>query len=170
MEQRKQNMLWGVLLIVIGIIFIIGNTSPMGMETLWPVFPLAVGVAFFIGYFYDRKNYGLLMPGSILTVVSLLFFYCNFFGWWRMETLWPVFVLAPGVGFVAMYFGGEKEQGLLIPAGILGAIGIVFLFLSSGLSDYWPVFLILAGILLILLQGLPRQKKEEQKQDKKKSD
>lgn len=78
-----------------------------------------------------------------------------------METLWPVFILAPAAGFLAMYFGGTKEQGLLVPAGILSIIGIIFLFVSSGFGDYWPVFLIIAGIVLIVVQGLPGGKREE---------
>lgn len=161
MAGQRHNLIWGILLILIGILFLVGNTSRMGMELLWPVFPLAVGIAFWIGYFNDRKNYGLLMPGSILIVVSVLFMYCNLTHWWRMEYLWPIFILAPATGFVAMYFGGSRDSGLLIPAGILGAVGFIFLFLSSGLGDYWPVFLIVAGLLLILLQGLPKKKAEE---------
>lgn len=161
MERRGNNLIWGVFLIVMGIVFIVGNLSRVGMEALWPVFPLAVGLAFWVGYFNDRKNFGLLMPGSILVVVSLLFFYCNFLGWWRMETLWPVFILAPAVGFLAIYFGGTKDQGLLVPAGILSLVGIIFLFVSYGFGDYWPVFLIIAGIILIVVQGLPRGKREE---------
>jgi len=160
MERKKSNLTWGVLLIAMGILFLIANFSRVGMETLWPIFPLAVGIGFWIGYFNDRKNFGLLMPGSILVVVSLLFFYCNSSGWWHMEELWPVFILAPAAGFIAMYFGGPRDQGLLIPAGILTAVGLIFLFVSSGLGDYWPVFLILAGILLIVLWGRPVVKGE----------
>jgi len=163
MEHRKNQLTWGIFLILIGAVFLLGNLSRVGMETLWPVFPLAVGLAFWVGYFYDRKNFGLLMPGSILVIVSLLFFTCNFFGWWRMETLWPIFILAPGIGFFAMYFGGAKDQGLVIPGSILVAIGIIFLFISSGLRDWWPIFLIIAGILIIVLQGRMGCKKGEEK-------
>ena len=133
-------------------VFLIGNVSEVGMEMLWPVFPMAVGLALAIGYLLDRSSYGLLMPASILIVISVLFFYCNFSGWWRMEYLWPVFILAPASGFVAMYFGGTREQGLLVPAAILAAIGVVLLFVRVGLGDYWPIFLVIAGILLI---GIP---------------
>ncbi len=165
MELKRGNLIWGIFLILIGCVFLIGNLSQVGMEILWPVFPFAVGLAFWIGYIYDRKNIGLLMPGSILVVISLLFFCCAIFDWWRMETLWPVFIMAPAVGFVAMYFGGKKEQGLLIPAGILFSIGIIFLFVSSGLGDYWPVLLIIAGVLLIVSHTFIRQKELNKSSD-----
>jgi hypothetical protein len=162
MEFKRGNLIWGIFLILIGLVLLIGNLSQVGMEILWPVFPLTVGLSFWIGYVHDRKNHGLLMPGSILVVVSLLFFYCNLFGWWHMETLWPIFIMAPAVGFIAMYFGGKKERGLLIPAGILFSLGIIFLFVSSGLGDYWPVFLIIAGLLLIVSQRFNQKKNHQQ--------
>ena len=149
MVYDKHSMGWGLFLIFLGIVFLIGNISDVSMEILWPVFPFAVGLAFIIGYFYNRKSVGLLMPGSILTLISLLFFYCNFFGWWHMEDLWPVFILAPATGFVSMYLGGSRDSGLLVPAGILGALAFIFLFISTGIGDYWSVFLIIAGLILI---------------------
>lgn len=163
MEEKKHNLIWGILLIAVGGIFLIGNFTSLGMDGLWPLFPLAVGIAFWVGYFHDKKNFGLLMPGSILIVVSLLFFYCIFYGWWRMEYLWPVFILAPAAGFVAMYFGGTKEPGLLIPAGILGTIGFIFLFLSYGFGNFWPIMLIIAGVLIIMLAGKKRGGEEQKK-------
>jgi len=166
MQKQKGNLIWGILLIVIGLVFFIGNISRVSMDYLWPVFPLAVGIMFLVGYFNDRKNYGLLMPGSILTVVSLLFFYCNFSGWWHMEYLWPIFILAPASGFFAMYFGGNKDQGLLIPGFILAVVGCVFLFLSSGVGDFWPVFLIAAGIIMIVIQFLSDKKRNENSDNK----
>ncbi len=165
MEFRKGNLIWGSFLILIGIVLLIGNLSKVSMEILWPVFPLTVGLAFWVGYFHDHKNYGLLMPGSILVVVSLLFFYCNLSGWEQMEILWPVFIMAPAVGFIAMYFGGGKDQGLLIPAVILFGTGIVFLIISSGFGDYWPVLLIIAGVFLIVSQKNLWQKKDQNSSD-----
>lgn len=158
MEKPKGNMIWGIFLIVIGFVFLIGNISRIGMEILWPAFPLAVGLAFCIGFIFDRKNVGLLMPGSILVIVGLLFFYCTIFGWDYMANLWPLFIIAPAVGFISVYFGGPRDSGLLIPAGILTGIGIVFLFISHGLGDYWPILLILAGSVLIVIHMMIKQK------------
>jgi len=161
MEHRKNQFMWGIFLILIGVVFLLGNISRLGMERLWPVFPLAVGVAFCLGYFHNREKYGFLMPGAIFVVVSLLFFFCNFFGWWHMETLWPIFILAPGIGFFAMYSGGIRDQGLLISGGIFSGMAIIFLFISSGLRDYWPVFLIVIGFLLMVLSAHRGTKKEQ---------
>jgi hypothetical protein len=139
------------------LVFFIGNLNDIGFETLWPVFPLTAGIGLCAGYFLGRQNYGLLMPGTILTIIGLLFFYCEFFGWWRMETLWPFFILAPAAGFTVLYFGGgRKEPGLLVPAGILFVTGLFFLLVSVHAGQFWPVFLIIAGIVIIVSKGRNR--------------
>jgi hypothetical protein len=67
-----------------------------------------------------------------------------------MERLWPFFVMAPGLGFVMMYLFGKRERGLLIPAGILTGLGLIFL-LNVNESEYlWPGVLILAGVLFLI--------------------
>jgi hypothetical protein len=158
MEKPRGTFVWGILLVVIGVVFMIGNHSRVGMEKLWPIFPLIAGLTFCAGYFYNRKNVGLLMPGSIFVVIGLLFFYCTFAGWHHMANLWPLFLIAPATGFVAIYFGGMKDKDLLIPAGILTGLGIIFLFITHDLGDYWPILMILAGILLIVLHLFNKRK------------
>ncbi|HEX9934084.1 MAG TPA: DUF5668 domain-containing protein [bacterium] len=150
MAKNKNQMVWGVFFILLGGILLAGNFTTLHLDELWPVFLIAGGAAFCMGYFLNRNNYGLLMPGTVLLVIGILFLYCSIEGWYHMEDLWPVFILAPALGFVAMYFGGEKEKGLLVPAGILFAIGLLFLFISTGLEDLWPVLLILTGVLLLI--------------------
>ncbi len=74
-----------------------------------------------------------------------------------MRTLWPFFILAPGLGFVLMYLLGPKEQGLLIPGGILLAVGAFFLFGRTNLDYLWPFLLIAAGVS-VLVSGLGRKR------------
>jgi hypothetical protein len=150
-------MVWGGFFIFIGIVLLIGNFTNLYMDELWPVFLIAGGAAFGVGYFLNRDNYGLLMPGTLLAVIGLLFLYCSLKGWHHMESLWPVFILAPACGFVAMYFGGIREKGLLIPAGILFVIGLLFLFISLDVGEFWPILLILIGVLLIVLDFAKRR-------------
>jgi hypothetical protein len=107
------------------------------------------GLVFFGMYANDRANYGLLMPATILTVVGGMFF-AIVFGWTIMDALWPLFIMAPGLGLLMMYLLGKREKGLLIPAGILIGISLVFLIGTSNYEYLWPVVLIAIGVLLLL--------------------
>ena len=146
----NKSIITGVALIVIGVIFLLPNFTDLTLRDLWPVLMLAPGVLFFLGFLADRKNYGLLMPGAILTTYGLLFFYCTIFGWYLMRDLWPFYLVGPGIGFFLMYQFGKKETGLLIPGSILTALGVIFLLLTTDYSYLWPATIIVAGIVLIL--------------------
>jgi len=149
MAPSRKSVFPGILLIVLGIVFLLPNFTDLRARELWPVFILAPGVAFFFMYSRERSNYGLLMPAAILTVISVMFFSMTL-GWASMQTIWPLFIMAPGIGFLLMYLLGKREKGLLIPAGILNALGLIFLL---GVSDYdylWPVILIVVGLVFLL--------------------
>ena len=75
--QNKGVFIIGLLLILFGVIFLLANIEFIDLAKIWPLIPLLVGIGFLISFFQSKKDYGLLMPGSILTIVSLLLFYCN---------------------------------------------------------------------------------------------
>ncbi len=149
MAPTNRSLLPGIILIVLGIIFFLPNVTDLRGRELWPTFVLALGVVFYILFLADRARYGLLMPATILTVTGLMFFYCVFEGWYMMRDIWPLFIVAPGLGFLLMYFFGKKEQGLLIPGGILIAVGLFFLGGTTEYEYLWPIVLIAVGIALL---------------------
>ncbi len=150
MAPANRSLLPGIILIVLGIIFFLPNVTDLRGRELWPTFVLALGVVFYILFLADRARYGLLMPATILTVTGLMFFYCVFEGWYMMRDIWPLFIVAPGLGFLLMYFFGKKEQGLLIPGGILIAVGLFFLGGTTEYEYLWPIILIAIGIALLI--------------------
>jgi hypothetical protein len=90
------------------------------------------------------------MPATVLTVVGLMFFYCIFEGWFMMRTIWPFFIIAPGLGFLLMYVFGRKESALLIAGGILSAVGLIFLVGVMENEYLLPLILIVIGVILLL--------------------
>jgi hypothetical protein len=168
MAKDNTRLVWGGFFVFVGIVLLIGNFTDLYMGELWPVLVIAGGLAFVLGYFLNRDNYGLLMPGALLVVNGLLFLTCSLDGWYHMESLWPVFILAPALGFLAMYCGGVRETGLLIPAGILFVIGLSFLFVSLDVGEFWPILLILVGVLLIVLDFTRRRETQARPRPKSK--
>ncbi len=150
MTSSRPSLFPGVALIVLGIIFLLPNFTALRMRDLWPVFVLGPGLYFSFLFMADRKNYGVLMPATILNVIGILFFVCVIGGWDLMHTLWPLFIIAPGLGFFLMYFFGPREKGLLIPASIVTAVGCFFLIGINDIDYFWPVILIALGVFLLL--------------------
>jgi hypothetical protein len=157
MTYDRRAVWTGGLLIVIGALLLAANLNLLEIEwkNLWPLF-FFVGAAVNLSIFLtDRRNFGVLMPATILTIYGALFQYCALTSWHDMSELWPTFILGPGVGLLMMYLFGKRDRGLLIPASILIGISAIF-FLAFGprplrrYGEYWPVLLILAGLLLLL--------------------
>ena len=162
MKANTGRLFFGAALIIVGALLLLVNFSEVSMRHLWPIFPLFVGLGMILGYLNNHENVGFLMPGTVLIIISLLFFYCAFDRWEAMSRLWPIFILAPGAGFLVMYFGGTRDRGLLMPAGILGLIGFVFLAVNYRISNFIPILMIIIGLLLILSQLYGSKNRQEE--------
>lgn len=155
--MRKENLIWGLLLILIGGIFFVDNIFDINlfsMKNLWPVFVLGLGLIFEISYFIYRNNAGVLVPGGILTTLGVLFFFETFTGWSLSEYTWPVYPLSVAAGLFQLYLFGCREKGLLIPVFILTAVsGFAFAIMLYGNLLSWLNFNIVIGAA-IMLAGL----------------
>ncbi len=153
MTNLRSSIWLGVLLIILGAFFLAANFLEIGWRNLWPALFFAGAAMNIVNFLADRRNYGVLMPATVLLTYGALFQYCALAGWWRMSELWPTFILGPGVGLLMMYLFGKRESGLLIPAVILIGLSSVF-FVAFGplryYGRYWPVILIIIGVLLLL--------------------
>ena len=147
---RPAPLVAGVLLIVLGLFFLAVNFLDVEFAAVWPVTLLVPALAFFLLAARDRRQRGLLMPATVLLVLAVLFFACQAFGWEILARLWPLFMIAPGLGFFLLYLAGGREQALLVPAFVLTGLGGVFLLVNYGWGSLWPAVLILAGVLLLL--------------------
>jgi hypothetical protein len=158
--MNTKSLLIGIILIALGALILADNLNLITIYWedawdfwyLWPWLLIIGGVLFWLGWFKNRDEIGLLMPGTILLIYGLLFWYNIQYGWWHMgaHNLWAFFLIGPGLGFLMMYLLGKKERGLLVPAGILIGLGIIFLSGWSNLSLLWPIILIVVGIRLLL--------------------
>lgn len=123
----------------------------------WPVAMLALGVYLYLLAFQNvERRWGLLMPATILTLLSLVFMYSILFGWESWTYLWPMPILSVGVGFILMWLLG-RIAGLVFPAVLFTTLGLVFLLITSlsvlfdlSFAALWPLILIVVGIIVIM--------------------
>ena len=148
-QSSHPNWIIGLFLILLGLLIFLIQFDYFDWSDFWPLIIIGVGLLFLVGFFVNRNNYGLLMPAMILLIVGTLFLYLERTTWTNMNHLWPIFILAPGVGFFFMYFFGPPNNNLWIPGTILIVISVIFLAGEWTILRYWPVILILLGIYLI---------------------
>ncbi|PYI54618.1 LiaF transmembrane domain-containing protein [Paenibacillus flagellatus] len=94
----------------------------------------------------NRYSVGLIIVAvGIVLLLGKLGVFGFFWG-----TFWPVFLLAPGLLFHALYFNRTLPSGVLIPGGILVTISILFFLCTLfgwGLMAYlWPGFIFAVAV------------------------
>lgn len=119
-----------------------------------------VGVVVVVQAFITRRR-GVVFWGSLLFFVSVTmiahrFMYIDIVPWDVPAT----FSLALGLSFLMMFFYNPRQWGVLIPVLFFGGYGVLYYLWWWDIIDwfemrhyvftYWPVFVILWGLSLIL--------------------
>lgn len=169
------SLIGGLVLVVFGLLALAGQLF-RGFnfwETVWPFFLIGVGGLFFVGMFSGGKSAaGLAIPGSILSVIGLMFFVQNIFDYWESWAYgWTVIIMAVGVGIFIMGWYAEnpsqRSSGLHLLK--IGAILFVFfggffemIFDSFAISRFlFPLALILLGVYLVFVRSAIFSKRKE---------
>lgn len=148
---KRMGVLVGVLFILLGFLMIFNLSG----KYFWTITLLILGLMFEFGFF--GKSSGNFITGGILTTIGMLFLMCSVFGFSILSRLWPIFVIAPGVGLLQGYVV-SKRKGMLISSIIIFAVSILLFQVSFYKATYLRIvfgaILIFIGILL----ALPRKK------------
>ncbi len=145
----------GVLVILIGVCLLMGKLglfARMG-GYVWPLFVLLPGAFLHFLFFTRGKGAHVLIPGGMLILYSLMFFYSAIFGWHTMSYLWPGFILGVAFGlFEAYIFDSSKPRGLLTASTTLAVIsGVFFGFTLLLTSGVYVIAIMLIGIGIAMI-------------------
>lgn len=145
--------IFGIALMVGGLVLLLAAAKLFSMATLWPLIPLTIGVAMAIAYFTGPRAASLLLSGAMLGLVSLLFFYCAITGWDKMVQLWPLLLVAPGGAFLLLY-AFTKDTNNLSVAIMLIVTAVLFMILSHLFGKLWGLVLLLVGAVFLAMSLL----------------
>lgn len=160
----KRQIVPGLILILAGLLFLLDNFNLIDFDwgKIWTWMIVLLGVAFWLGFISDRRKLGLIMPGTILLTLGIIFNLNAYYYWADMDILWPFFILAPAFGFFAMFLFGKKDRGLLVPAIILTIVGTTFLMTTiPGLIFVIAILLIGFGVLIMISSNKKNNKGNE---------
>jgi len=161
------SLLFGLALIVIGGLSLLGNTL-LRLEAwrLWPSIVIIAGLTLtapgFLGL--ARRGFGaFFIPGVPLLVTGGILMFASLFGNWNVWAVaWPLVVLgvALGFGMAALFM---RVPGLAFPAIIIGLNGLVLAFCNTtGLwaawAILWPIEPLAVGLSLFVFGFFERSR------------
>lgn len=137
-------VLWAVagLLVLIGKELFAGEIIPL--YVLW-----VIALPFLIGFLSNRDQWGLLIPAYVLFSVGLMVGMIGL-GWLRNFLIPAYVMLAIAAPFFIVYLRNRENWWALIPAGIMTAIAVGFLFASSVGKFILPLLFVTIGIWIIV--------------------
>lgn len=157
MKWLESRILWGGLLILAGLFFLLQNIGLFRLGDLfWSLMMGLAGIFFLSLFIQNRANWWALIPGCTLLGVAVVI---------GLGVLWPaaedvlggsIVLGSIGVSFIIIYLLDRQNWWALIPAGVMGTLTIV-----AGLDNILPgmetggVFFLGLGATFALLALVP---------------
>lgn len=173
--HKQSSVLIGLILILAGILFLVLQAFPdlaarFDLAGQWPLIIVGIGVLFLLGAVFGTPP--LAIPGSIVTGIGLLLAYQNTTGNWQSWayawTLIPGFV---GLGIMLMGALDPEERSQVRDGFRLMLISLALFLVFGGFlgafGQFWPVLLIIGG-LLILFRSRRRHEEPQQLEEPEK--
>ncbi len=152
-ESRPRPILQGIALIVIGLLFLLGNFGAFrpDWEVIFTWMIIVMGVLFWIGYLIDTSRGFLIMPATILIIYGFAFFFIARYPRVTLANMGPVFILAPALGLYLTHLIYERNRSVLITSAVLGVISLIFLLNSVPVLKYiWPILTAALGVYILM--------------------
>ncbi|HLU82311.1 MAG TPA: hypothetical protein VKZ43_02825 [Trueperaceae bacterium] len=160
---RNRNAVVGALLVVVGLLFMFGQSFDIG-SVAWPFFVIVPGLVMLAAAFIGkRESAQLAIPGSIVTTIGIILLVLAATDYWQAWAYcWTLIVVAAGFGnflYGALTNDHKRErdglQSAYIGLGLFAAFGAFFEFLIWGglagiLRWVLPIALIAGGAYLLL--------------------
>lgn len=174
---RSLEFLLAAVLIVLGALFLALNLTgiTVTIESWWPLLIVVPGLAFFVPVFLPTGRQAhkalsaLAIPGCVTTTVGLTALYSSLTDRWEAWTyLWTLPVGAIGLGLITASLLGDWSPGVtragrrLLGLSLLAFVILCVIFevlIFGGMARlYWPVILVLIGMLQLVWVLRPRRR------------
>ena len=133
-QARRQGLVWGGLLIFFGVIALVETYTDL-TAWVWVAILAAAGLGVFGIYLTDRSQWGLLIPAYVLWAVALMVALITL-NVLRDESVATYVLAAIALPFLVAFLRDRSQWGLLIPAYVLLAVGVMIGLIGRGvLSD-----------------------------------
>lgn len=157
LKWLESRVLWGLLLIVAGVVFLLQNLFQFEIGAIfWGALFALAGLFFITIYINHRPNWWALIPGFTLLGIAATIFTSSYLP--MLDNIFGgVFVLGGiGTAFVAVYLADRRHWWAIIPAGVMYSLTTIVIFdnLLGGFGSGGILFIGL-GITFVILAILP---------------
>lgn len=167
-SAQRSRLVWGILLILIGAFFLGQQFAPdlfarLGLQFSWPWIIIGVGALLLVvGLLSGTAD--MAIPAFVVGGIGAILYYQNSTGdWASWSYAWTLLPGLAGLGQVVAGLLGSREN--TVNQGLKAILTSIILFLIFGsflggfrmLGTYWPLLLVLAGLLLIGRSFIRRQ-------------
>jgi len=122
----ESRVLWGSLLILAGVVFLLQNLFNFDIGALfWAILLAVAGLVFITVFINNRLQWWALIPGFTLLGVSATVLISNYLP--RLEGVLGGFFVLGGISlaFVVVYLNDRRYWWAVIPAGVLFTVAII---------------------------------------------
>ncbi|HNW58434.1 MAG TPA: DUF5668 domain-containing protein [bacterium] len=113
----KGNVFWACFLLVCGLFSFMKNyglVDAFWSVNLWSILLLAFGLSFFALYAFKPQEWGVLVPGCILSTFGLVAILDDLgINWFTMHEVieyWPLLLIAVGLGIIASSYSRKRAH------------------------------------------------------------
>jgi hypothetical protein len=159
-KRTRTTLILGILLILAGIYFLLVNALPgfadlINITFSWPVIVMLVGAGLLLlGLLTGTPE--MAIPAFIVAGIGGILYYQNMTrNWGSWAYLWTLIPGFSGLGILAAWLlGDRKKQSVRSALDTIATSLVLFVVFGAffgafkGLGPYWPVLLIVAGILV----------------------
>lgn len=132
-QTGKQGLVWGGLLIVFGVVGLLEVYTDL-TEWAWVAILVAAGLGVFGIYLTSRSEWGLLIPAYVLWAVAGLVALITL-NILQDEFIATYVLTAIALPFLVAFLRGRERWGLLIPAYVLLAVGVMVGLIGAGVLN-----------------------------------
>lgn len=126
------RILWGLLLILAGVLFLLDLTGSVSLgDYQWAIILGIGGLAFLSVFISDRRQWWSLFPSFGLLIGAAAIFIETYYPQLPGDIIGAIAMGAIGLAFLLIFLSNFEHWWALIPAGVLLSLGV-----SLGLSSF----------------------------------
>lgn len=171
-KQKHSSIVIGLILILAGILFLVLQAFPelaarIDLASQWPLILVGIGFFLLLGALFGTPE--LAIPASIVGGIGLLLMYQNMTGNWESWAYaWALIPGFVGLGIILMgLLDPDKRDEIRNGMRLLFislALFLVFGGFFGAFGQFWPVLLIIGGVLLLFRgRGRPKENADSAK-------